>query len=133
MAIADLLTNVLHVLFAGLWTGSIVFVSLAGLPDGGADWLRYISRASALVLLLTVLTGGHLAGTRYTVESLTGTTAGWAVLTMLVLWAVLTGLVEVAASKYQAGGPDAASGLFRAAGVVAALLLIDGGLLAAGL
>lgn len=97
MAIADLLTNVLHVLFAGLWTGSILFVSLAGLPDGGADWLRYISRASALVLLLT---GGHLAGTRYTVESLTGTTAGWAVLTMLVLWAVLTGLVEVAASKY---------------------------------
>lgn len=130
MAIADLLTNALHVLFAGLWTGSVLFVSLAGLPSGGVDRLRYVSRASALVLLLT---GGHMAGTSYTAESLTGTTAGWAVLAMLVLWAALAGLVEVGASKYESGGPEAAGTLFRAAGVVAALLLIDGGLLAAGL
>lgn len=130
MAIADLLTNVLHMLFAGLWTGSVLFVSIAGMPADGVDPLRYVSRASALVLFLT---GGHMAGTRYTIESLTGTTAGWAVLSMLLLWAALAGLVEVAASRYEDGGPEAATTLFRAAGVVAALLLIDGGLLAAGL
>lgn len=130
MAIADSLMNVLHVSFAGLWTGSVLFVSLAGLPDGGIVWLRHISRVSALVLLLT---GGHLAGTRYTVESLTGTTAGWAVLAMLALWVVLAGLVEVATRRYEDGGFEAASTLLRASGVVAALLLIDGGLLASGL
>lgn len=130
MAIADLVTHALHLLFAGLWTGSVLFVALAGVPADGVDPLRYISRASALVLLLT---GGHLAGTRYTAESLTGTTAGWAVLAMLVLWLALAGLTEVAASKHEDGGPEASATLFRVAGVVAALLLIDGGLLAAGL
>lgn len=130
MAIADLVTNALHTLFAGLWTGSVLFVALAGLPDDGVDWLRYISRASALVLLLT---GGHLAGTRYTAESLTGTTGGWAVLAMVVLWFTLAGLVEVAASKYEDGGPEAATTLFRAAAVVAVLLLLDAGLLAGGI
>jgi hypothetical protein len=130
MAIADLVTNALHLLFAGLWTGSVLFVALVGLPDGGVDPLRYVSRASALVLLLT---GGHLAGTRYTAESLTGTTAGWAVLAMVLLWLVLAGLTEVAASKHEDGGPAAARPLFRAAGVVAVLVLIDAGLLAGGL
>jgi uncharacterized membrane protein len=130
MAIADLVSNALHTLFAGLWTGSVLFVTLAGMPKDGVDWLRYISRASALVLLLT---GGHMAGTAYTAESLTGTAGGWAVLAMVVLWFTLAGLVEVAASRYESGGPEASTTLFRVAGVVAVLLLLDAGLLAGGI
>lgn len=130
MAIADLVTNALHTLFAGLWTGSVLFVTLAGLPEDGVDWLRYISRASVLVLLLT---GGYMAVTGYSAGSLTSTASGWAVLVMVVLWFVLAGVVEVAASKYESGGPEASQTLFRAAGVVAVLLLVDAGLLAGGI
>lgn len=127
MAIADLVSSTVHLLFAGLWTGSVLFVALAGVPENGIDRLRQISRASALLLLLT---GGHLAGTRYGGGALTGTTRGWAVIAMVLLWFALIGLVEVAASRYEA---DADSSLFPAAAVVAALLLLDAGLLAGGL
>lgn len=130
MAIADLVTATIHVLFAGLWTGSVMFVALAGLPAGGVDRLRLLSRTSALVLLLT---GGHLAAARYGGGALTGTARGWAVIAMVVLWLALGGLVEVAASRHEDGGPAAAAPLFRAGGAVAALLLVDAGLLAGGL
>lgn len=130
MALAEAVTSAIHVLFAGLWTGSVVFVALAGMPDDGVDRLRLLSRTSALLLLLT---GGHMAGTKYTTATMTGTTSGLAVLAMFVLWLALGGLVEVAASRYEEEGAAAAKPLFRAAAVVAVLLLIDGGLLAGGL
>ena len=130
MVFVDLLTQVLHMLFAGLWTGSVLFVALAGVPEGGIDRLQQITRASAVVLLVT---GGHMAGTAYTAGSLTGTTSGWLVLVMLGLWLVLAGLVEVAAKRYESDGPAAARPLLQAGGVVAALLLVDAGLLAAGI
>lgn len=129
MAIADLVSSSIHVLFAGLWTGSVLFVTLAGVPENGIDRLRQISRSSALLLLLT---GGHLAGVRYGGGALTGTTRGWAVIAMVLLWLALGGLVEVAASRHEAGGSEASSPLFLAAAVTAVLLLLDAGLLAGG-
>lgn len=130
MSIGTLITSVIHLVFAGLWTGSVLFVALAGLPEGGLSKLRQITRASAVLLLLT---GGHQAAMGYGDGLLTGTTAGWAVIVMVVLWLALAGVVEVGASKYDDGGAEAAAPFWNAGAVVALLLLIDAGLLAGGL
>lgn len=149
MTLVDTAVATVHLLFAGLWTGSVLFVAYAVLPtavagevDAGplrtiVGKLTTVSRASALLLLLS---GGHMAGTGYTTESLFGTGRGHLVLTMVLLWFVLAGLVEVGASRMRDGLDQrkvraparSARGLFRAAAVVALLLLVDAGLLAGG-
>ncbi|MBB6645340.1 CopD family protein [Halobellus ruber] len=149
MAIDTVMTT-LHVLVGALWVGSVVFVAGAVLPaaaDGTldaapleaiADRLVYLSRGASVVMLLT---GGHLAGTGYTVASLTGTSRGHLVLAMLALWFVFTALVEIGRSRLVDGlrekrvraPASAATGVFRAAAVVGLLLLVDAGLLSAGI
>jgi putative copper export protein len=149
MALVDTAMYVLHLLFAGVWTGSVLLVSYAVLPtarDGDIDpgplaavtkRFSHLSRASILVLLVT---GGHLAGSLYTVESLTGSTRGYLVLVMLALWFVLAGLTEMGAARLRDGTDEskvrtperAARPFFYAGSVVAVLLLVVGGLLAAG-
>lgn len=150
MTTADLASNVLHVLFAGLWTGAVVFVTWSVLPlarDGDVQpgpvasivgRLRNLSRLSALVLLLT---GGHMAGTGYEFSGLIETTRGNLVLAMVALWLVLIVLVEVAGGRF-ASGLDAGklreparnvTRLFQLAAVVALGLLVVAGALAGGL
>ncbi|MCG1003007.1 MULTISPECIES: hypothetical protein [Halobacterium] len=139
MAVTETVVYALHLLFAGLWTGSVLFAT-ATLPgvagtlsasarDSFVGTLRNISRGSSVVLLLS---GGYmltLAG--YTDGgTLTGTGRGHLVLTMLVLWLALAGLTEVAAGKLE-DGEDATS-IFYGASVVAILLLLDAGALATG-
>ncbi|MFA9515614.1 transporter [Halopenitus sp. H-Gu1] len=137
----------LHVVFAAFWTGSVLFVAATVIPAGatgdiGSDALssiigrlRTVTRVSAFV---SFLTGGYMAGATYTVEQLTGTGRGHLVLTMLVLWFVLAGLVEAGSSKLRSG-IDAGKlrepvrnsrSLFLAAAAVSILLLITGGVLA---
>lgn len=135
-----------HLLFAGLWTGSVLFVTYAVLPtahDGDAEpgpllrmtgKLTTISRASALLLLLT---GLHLAATQYGFGALLESVRGYLVVAMVVLWFALAGLVEVGASRLRDGfeankvrtPARNARPLFLAASVVAVLLLVDAGLL----
>lgn len=79
----DTVVYTTHLLFAALWTGCVVLFVLGVLPAGVSGDIRpdplaavtgrltTLSRSSALVLFLT---GGHMAGTRYTVASLTGST-----------------------------------------------------------
>ncbi|QLH83470.1 CopD family protein [Halosimplex pelagicum] len=149
MSALDTAMYVLHLVFGGVWTGSVVFVTFGVLPtaqDGTAnaeplraivERLRWVSRASALVLLAS---GGHMAGTLYTVERLTGQPRGHLVLTMVALWFVLAGLVEVGSSKLADGfgrkkvrqPAREVRPFFLAASVVAALLLVVGGVLASG-
>jgi hypothetical protein len=149
MSLATSASYALHLLFAGLWTGSVLFVTYGVLPtaragdinaaplEAIAGKLKTVSRTSAVVLFLT---GGHMAGTGYTVETLTGTGMGHLVLTMLALWVVLMGLVEVGASKLTDGTGQKkvrspakeATRFFQAAAVVSLLLLLDAGLLAGG-
>jgi uncharacterized membrane protein len=150
MAVIDSVMQVLHVLFAGLWTGSVLFVVGAVLPASTAgsisaaametisSRLSWLTRLSAVVF---VATGGHLAGTSYTAESLFGTGRGQLVVAMLVLWLVLTALVEIGCKRL--GGSAAANDvdtavdttrpIFLAAGAVAVLLLVDAGLLASNI
>ncbi|SFK70028.1 hypothetical protein SAMN04487950_0659 [Halogranum rubrum] len=152
MAVIDVinaLMGTVHLLFAGLWTGSVLFTAYAVVPTAATGdinaeplatlvgKLTTISRASALFLLLS---GGHLAGTRYTSESLFGSTRGHLVLTMVALWFVLAVLVEVGSGKMRSGLSEKkvrspardARGIFTAAAVVALLLLVDAGLLLGG-
>ncbi|MFB6270159.1 MAG: hypothetical protein ABEH83_09460 [Halobacterium sp.] len=139
MALTETVVYALHLLFAGLWTGSVLFAAAtlprvdrdlsASVRDTLVGTLRNISRASSAVLLLS---GGYmltLAG--YTEgDTLTGTGQGHLVLTMVVLWFALSGLVEVSGSKLE-DGEDATNLLYGAA-VVAVLLLLDASALISG-
>ena len=112
MSLVDTAIFATHLVFAGLWSGTVLFTSYAVIPTAlNGDLrpdalsamtakLKTVSRASALLLLVT---GGHLAATRYTATSLTGTGRGYLVLAMVALWFVLGGLVEVGASKLTDG------------------------------
>jgi hypothetical protein len=133
------LTAMTHLLFAGIWTGSVVFVAVGVVPmadrdgvgravlKGLADRLTSVSRVSALLLLLT---GGHLAAERYTVDSLTGSGNGHLVLSMIALWVILIGLVEVGAARIASEDASESGATFLwAAAVVAIALLLDAGLL----
>lgn len=149
MTLVDTAVYAVHLIVGALWTGSVLFAALAVLPTARAGDIRpeplgavlgrltTLSRGSAVVMFLT---GGHMAAQIYTVETLTGTGRGHLVLAMLALWFVMTGLVEVGNSRLT-DGLDAkkvrepahdAGRFYRAAAVVAVLLLIDAGLLAAG-
>ena len=143
----DLLNPVmwtLHVGFAILWTGSVLFVAVAVYPAalrgdiaGDAlaaivDRLRWITRIAAVAF---VVSGGHMAGTLYTADSLTGTGRGHLVLTMLALWFVTTGLVEAAGGKLTDGldagklrepAHEAKPFVYAAAGLSVGLILTAG-------
>ncbi|WP_323191662.1 CopD family protein [Halostella sp. PRR32] len=149
MSLVDAAIRTTHLLFAALWVGSVLFVTLAVLPaarDGhfNADplerlvgSLKTISRVSAVLLFVT---GGHMAAQGYPGKSLLETTNGNLVLAMLALWLVLAGLIEVGSSKLTADlkmkkvrAPARENiGLFRAAAVVGVLLLVDAGLITSG-
>ncbi|KTG19483.1 hypothetical protein [Haloferax profundi] len=146
MALIDTVMATVHLLVGGLWTGSVLFFALAVLPTARAGNIRaaafesIISRltmGSRVSALLMFVTGGHLAGTRYTVGSLFGSGRGHLVLTMLVLWLVLTALVEVGRSRAIDGlvekkvrtPAENAAPFYLGAALVAVLLLLDAGLL----
>jgi putative copper export protein len=148
MALIDAASYVIHSVFAGLWTGSVLFMTLGVLPlalNGNLDAaplrtitgrFKIISRTSVLLLFLT---GGHMAGTQYTTETLTGSTGGYLVVSMLSLWFLTAGVTEVGASRLADGsGRDKvreparnARRLFQLGSVFAVLLLVVAGLLSA--
>ncbi|MFQ3320840.1 MAG: hypothetical protein ACI80F_002930, partial [Natronomonas sp.] len=89
--VVDTVMYTIHTAFASLWVGSVLFVVAAVLPlamsgdiapkafGGVVSKLQWVTRISALLMFIT---GGHLAGTLYTAESLTGSGQGYLVLTM---------------------------------------------------
>jgi putative copper export protein len=138
------LFNSIHLLVAGLWAGAVLYATVGLLPLARAgeinagpaatllDRLTWLSRGSSVVLLLT---GGHLAATRYPGDALLSTGNGHLVVTMVALWLGLTGLVEVGAGRFgdalerqkvRTAGDDARP-FFRLASVLAVVLLLIGG------
>ncbi|MFC6835828.1 CopD family protein [Halomarina ordinaria] len=150
MSAVDTVAYVVHLLFAGLWTGAVLFVTVSVLPlaERGdvrpeplsylTDRLTTVSRVSAVALLLS---GGHMAGTGYTVESLFGSGRGHLVLTMVALWLALAALVEIGAGRMRRGlgrskvrtPANDAKPFWQAGSAVALGLLVVAGLLAGGL
>lgn len=142
MSLIDAVVNGIHLGFAGLWVGSVFFVTLAILPiarEGAFDAapletltnrFTWISRTSVLLLFVS---GGHLAGTRYTVDSLFGSVQGYLVLVMLALWFLLALLVELGSKRLARGFAERrvrqpareAQPYFLAATVVGVLLFVD--------
>ena len=110
--VVDTAMYTVHGAFAALWSGSVLFVVVAVLPlamdadvspeafGSVVTKLQWVTRVSALLMLLT---GGHLAGTEYTVESLTGSPRGYLVLTMVALWLGLAATVEIGSARAQRG------------------------------
>jgi putative copper export protein len=147
MAALETVMTALHLLFGGLWAGAVLFVTVSILPlahrgavnaeptSAVADRLMQLSRLSALVLFLT---GGYLAGERYTGAQLLGTTRGHLVVEMILLWLALAALTEVGAKRLTDSLDDAkdrtaareSQRLFQAASVVAVAVLLVGGVLA---
>ncbi|PSP79076.1 transporter [Halobacteriales archaeon QS_1_68_20] len=147
MSLVDTASLAVHLLVGAVWAGAIAFVVTGVLPlarDGElnaapleriAGSLRRLSRVAAVFILAT---GGHLAGTRYTAESLTSTGNGHLVLTMAGLWFVVTGLVEVGTGKLLDGTGDKevreparrATRFLQAAALGGGLILVVGSLLA---
>jgi uncharacterized membrane protein len=154
MSTLDSIATVAHVLFGGLWIGSVVFVALAVLPLGTdasvdpeplatvVDRLVTLSRLAALVMLAT---GGHVLyyvtlGGELDVGALTSSGQGHLVLTMIALWLGVIATVEIGNSKLS-DGLDAgklreptrnALPWFRAAAVFGVAVLTLGGMLSAG-
>ena len=146
MTVLDVTIEVLHTLFAGLWAGGVLVMAGLVLPaardghlsEAGLRWVAkrftYLTLASVGVLFLT---GGHMAGTRYTFESLQGTGRGHLVVTMLGLWFVLAGLLHVGThgltDELDSGSVESAVAAtatwFNASAVVALALLVVAGLL----
>ena len=139
------LAQTVHLVFAAIWAGSVFYVAFVILPlarDGAfnstkpleviSGKLTTISRVSALVLLLS---GGHLAGTGYTADSLFETTNGQLVLAMVALWAILAALVEIGAKRLESGlngkklrePADDVLSLYRVAAIVGILLFVVAG------
>lgn len=110
--VVDTVMYTLHTAFAAVWAGSVLFVAVAVLPlamDGElppaafgsvVSKLQWVTRISAVFAFVT---GGHLAGTQYTVETLTGTTDGYLVLTMLAFWFGLAAVIEIGSAKANRG------------------------------
>ena len=144
--VVDTAMYTVHTAFAALWSGSVLFVVAAVLPlamdadvspeafGSVVSKLQWVTRVSALLMLLT---GGHLAGTGYTVESLTGSPRGYLVLTMVALWLGLAATVEIGSARAQRGVDDRkirepardARPFYLAAAVLAVGLLAVSGLL----
>lgn len=144
----EILAYSLHTLFGTLWAGSMLFVAAVVLPAARTGKIdppalgvifarfRWLTRISVLV---TFVTGGHLAGTLYTTSTLSGSTAGQIVLVMLGLWLLMAAVIEIGTARamrsvraekrrqpihdvarFYAIGAVCAVGLFLTAGILGA-------------
>ncbi|WP_375140830.1 hypothetical protein [Salinarchaeum laminariae] len=136
----------IHTIFAALWTGGTLLVAGAVLPAARKELLGkkalaligrrfwYLTIASVLLLLFT---GGHLAGTIYTAESLQSTERGHLVLTMVGLWLILPivlyggfrQLTDIPSEKPASTAAVEARPWFLGASIISIALLIVAGLL----
>lgn len=130
MSLLTTVAYVFHTVFAGAWVGAVVFATWKVVPlaresdveppllESVASGLSTFSRTSAVVLPAT---GLWMAWTQYgELSGLLVPPRGHVVLTMIVLWLVMTGMTEAGAARIR----DAASqGKVRTAGKESARFL----------
>jgi putative copper export protein len=135
-----------HTVFAALWTGGTLLVAGAVIPAARRKLLKrealsliarrfsYLTIASVLLLLFS---GGHLAGTLYTVETLQSTGRGNLVLTMVGLWFVLAVVLFIGFRRLSGISPEKSAATaatkarpwFLGGSVVSIALLVVAGIL----
>jgi uncharacterized membrane protein len=135
----------IHTIFAALWTGGTLMVAGAVIPAARSELLStegltlitrrfwYLTVGSVLLLLFS---GGHLAGTLYTAETLQSTGRGNLVLAMVGLWLVLAVVLFFGFRRLASNQPESAVApatkarpWFLGASVVSIALLVVAGLL----
>lgn len=136
----------IHTILAALWTGGTVVIAGTVIPAARRELLQsngltliarrfwYLTVGSVLLLLFS---GGHLAGTLYTVETLQATGRGHLVLTMVGLWLVLAllnffgfrRLTGASSNQSVAAAAIRARPWFLGGSVVSIALLVVAGLL----
>lgn len=122
----------LHVLSAAFWTGATLYVAYAILPDARRDRLpaRVFVDSIHRLLLITrwtgvvlPITGAYLIWVLYTpLEALTTTVRGWAVLSMLGLWGMMNGAIELGVLRMRRSIEDIGFGRFMTEGFPAEAL-----------
>lgn len=137
---------IVHTIFAALWTGGTLLVAGAILPAARSELLgkkaltliarrfSYLTIASVLLLLFS---GGHLAGSLYTVETLQSSGRGHLILTMVGLWLILAvvlyisfrRLTGIPSETSAATAASEARPWFLGASAVSIALLVVAGLL----
>lgn len=137
MVAVDTIARTVHVFAGGLLAGSIVFFTWAAIQttnDGilgrmaVAGLAKHLTAISRFCAILLVLSGGYMAmdapfGSDPTYDGLVGA--------MILLWLVISALVEIGYSKLrgEAAFHDVST-YYLLAAVSGVILLIDGGLLA---
>ena len=136
----------IHTMFAALWTGGTLVIAGAVIPAArskmlGREGLTLIARRfwylTVASVLLLLFSGGHLAGTLYTAETLQSTGRGHLILAMVGLWLVLAivlfvgfrRLTSSSSEKTAVAAATTARPWFLGASVVSIALLIVAGLL----
>lgn len=137
MALVDTVMRTGHLLAGGILTGSVVFFAFAatrssasGIGSEGvnqlASSLATVSRACAVLILVS---GGYMAAVLG--AALQGT-AGMLVGVMIVLWLIVTALVEVGNSRLADGAAvGEVKNVYTLAALASVLLLLDAGYIAA--
>lgn len=135
-----------HTIFAALWTGGTLVIAGAVIPAArreslSADGVAFVARRFGYLtvasVLLLLFSGGHLAGTLYTVETLQGTGRGHLVLAMVGLWLVLAivlfvgfrRLTDAGSGTSAVAAATTARPWFLGGSVVSLALLVVAGLL----
>lgn len=125
------LSYLVHVVSAGLWTGSVLYVVYAVLPPARAgefgreafgvtvDRLLRVTRWTGISLPLT---GVYQIWVLYPTDALLGTTRGHLVLGMALLWTVMNGVVETGVYRMRTLEGELSLGRYLSGGYLA-----DGG------
>ena len=135
-----------HTIFAAIWTGGTLVVAGAVIPAArnellSTDGLTLIARRFWYLtvgsVFLLMFSGGHLAGTLYTVETLQSSSRGNLVLLMVGLWFVLAVILFFGFHRLTSNQPEQSAVVaatkarpwFLGGSVVAIALLVIAGLL----
>ena len=136
MAVVDTAARTVHVFAGGLLAGSVVFFTWAAMQsatDGTLGKLavttlaKHLTSVSRFAAVLLLLSGGYMAmnapfGANPTYDGLIGA--------MVLLWLVVTALVEIGYSKLSDAPYDAVKTYYLLAAISALLLLLDAGVVA---